>query len=171
MAPNLDTNENVDTAGPLPDNEEDKKLKKKILLDTILDKLRGSNDGHEVLKQLRQAVDSGENLNADVLSGGYTNYSYKVYVEGNPDLCIFAKVRRVSSQCPEASLRTLYLGLPPNSLLIYSSVSSTHCGILIGVLFVSGGGLQILPRLSCLTSSRLTAQMISKGPRMSTNSW
>ncbi|EJK62720.1 hypothetical protein THAOC_16656, partial [Thalassiosira oceanica] len=100
--PNLDTNED-DAAEPpsdlLPDNTEDKLLKKKILLDTILDKLRGSND--EVLKQLSQAIDSGDNLNADVLSGGYTNYSYKVYVEGNPDLCIFAKV------CPESYLRTL----------------------------------------------------------------
>lgn len=92
--PNLDTNED-DAAEPpsdFLDNTEDKLLKKKILLDTILDKLPGSNDGHEVLKQLSQAIDSGDNLNADVLSGGYTNYSYKVYVEGNPDLCIFAKL-------------------------------------------------------------------------------
>ena len=96
MAPK-DTNED-DTAEPPPsdflDNSEDKLLKKKILLDTIRDKIRGSaDDGHEVMKQLRQAIDSGDNLNADILSGGYTNYSYKVYVEGNPDLCIFAKVR------------------------------------------------------------------------------
>ena len=70
---------------------EDKRLKQILLIDTITTKCASS---HEILQQFNHAInvaDDGSKLEAKVLSGGYTNFSYKVYVDKHPELCVFAK--------------------------------------------------------------------------------
>ena len=67
--------------------------KKTLLIDTIGKKCALSPS--EILQQINHAVNvsgDGSKLEALVLSGGYTNYSYKVFVDKHPDLCIFAKL-------------------------------------------------------------------------------
>jgi hypothetical protein len=71
---------------------EDKRVKKILLLDTITAKCASSS--HEILQQIHHAVNvsgDGSKLEAKVLSGGYTNFSYKVFVDTHPELCVFAK--------------------------------------------------------------------------------
>ena len=68
----------------------DKHVKKTLLIDTITKECASSH--HEILQQLNDAISSGGKLEATVLSGGYTNYSYKVYVDNNPELQVFAKL-------------------------------------------------------------------------------
>ena len=36
-------------------------------------------------QQINNAINKGSKLEATILSGGYTNYSYKVYISGQPD--------------------------------------------------------------------------------------
>ena len=71
---------------------EDKRVKKILLLDTITAKCASSS--HEILQQIHHAINvsgDGSKLEAKVLSGGYTNFSYKVFVDTHPELCVFAK--------------------------------------------------------------------------------
>ena len=71
---------------------EDKILKKKLLLDTIKNECKSSTN--VVLQQIHKAINNGSNskLDATVLSGGYTNYSYKVFIVDKPELVVFAKL-------------------------------------------------------------------------------
>ena len=71
---------------------EDKILKKKVLLDTIKNECKSSTN--VVLQQIHKAINNGSNskLDATVLSGGYTNYSYKVFIVDKPELVVFAKL-------------------------------------------------------------------------------
>lgn len=74
---------------------EDKRVKKTLLIDTIMKKCASSS--HEILQQINNAINSSggtsnSKLEAAVLSGGYTNYSYKVFVDNQPELCVFAKL-------------------------------------------------------------------------------
>lgn len=75
------------------DLESDKIVKKKLLIDTISTHCEYSS--HKILQQIDQQINlsgDGSKLEATILSGGYTNYSYKVYVDKHPELCIFAKI-------------------------------------------------------------------------------
>ena len=47
---------------------------------------------HEILQQINDAINNGSKLEATILFGGYTNYSYKVYVDDQPELWIHAKL-------------------------------------------------------------------------------
>ena len=70
---------------------EDKHIKKSLLIETITKECTTSS--HTTLQQIHSALSKGHKLEATVLSGGYTNYSYKVYVtEHEPELCVFAKL-------------------------------------------------------------------------------
>lgn len=74
---------------------EDKLVKKTLLIDAITEKCASSS--HELLQQINHAITSsgdrsGSKLEAEVISGGYTNYSYKVFVGDQPELCVFAKL-------------------------------------------------------------------------------
>jgi len=75
-------------------SDDDKHMKKTLLIDTITKECASSS--HAILKQINAAVNTSNNdgskLEATILSGGSTNYSYKVYVDKHPDLCIFAKL-------------------------------------------------------------------------------
>lgn len=72
--------------------DEDKLVKKTLLIDTIAKKCVSSP--HEILQQINHVINvsgDGSKLEATVLTGGYTNYSYKVSVDKHPELCVFAK--------------------------------------------------------------------------------
>ena len=71
--------------------DEDKRIKKILLIDTITKECKSSNN--KILQQINNAINKGSKLEATILSGGYTNYSYKVYITDQPDeLCIYAKL-------------------------------------------------------------------------------
>jgi len=78
----------------VPDGDEfaqDKHIKKTLLIDTITKECASSS--HNILQKINEAIGAGETLEATVLSGGYTNYSYKVYVDNDdPELQVFAKL-------------------------------------------------------------------------------
>ena len=78
----------------IPEGDEfanDKNVKKTLLIETITKECTTSE--HEILQQINNAIGGeGSTLEAIVLSGGYTNYSYKVYVKEQPKLCVFAKL-------------------------------------------------------------------------------
>jgi hypothetical protein len=74
--------------------EEDKRVKKILLLETITKNCASSP--HDILQQindaLRQDGESSNKLDAVVLCGGATNFSYKVFIDQKPELCVFAKL-------------------------------------------------------------------------------
>lgn len=75
------------------DINEDELAKKRLVTQTILSKVNSSP--HKVLQQINEVVnesDEGSKLVATILSGGVTNYSYKVQVDTHPQLVIFAKL-------------------------------------------------------------------------------
>ena len=77
----------------IPEGDEfanDKNVKKTLLIETIAKECRTSE--HEILQQIKIAIGEGSTLEAVVLSGGYTNYSYKIDVKEQPKLCVFAKL-------------------------------------------------------------------------------
>ena len=83
----------------IANQDDDKRIKKEVLIDTIRSKCASSSDA--MLQKIHHAVNEagdGSKLEAKVLSGGYTNYSYKVFVDKHPELVIFAKL------CFEAAL-------------------------------------------------------------------
>ena len=76
-------------------SDDDKRMKKTLLIDTITKECASSS--HSILQKIHAAISTSNNgdgskLEATILSGGYTNYSYKVYVDKHPNLCIFAKL-------------------------------------------------------------------------------
>jgi len=75
----------------MEDFDEDKRLKKTLLIDTITAKCATSS--HAILQQIHHVINvAGDGkLDATVLSGGYTNFSFKVFVDTRPELCVFAK--------------------------------------------------------------------------------
>ena len=77
--------------------EYDEKMKTRdLVVNTIIQKSAFST--HELLQEFYQAAvddSTGAGLNkveAIVLSGGYTNYSYKIFIPDQPNLCLFAKL-------------------------------------------------------------------------------
>ena len=57
--------------------------------------LKVGKSDHPLLQRIHRAInvsnDDGSRLVATALSGGYTNYSYRVRVDKHPELCLFAK--------------------------------------------------------------------------------
>ncbi|KAL9186324.1 hypothetical protein ACHAXT_005562 [Thalassiosira profunda] len=74
------------------ESADDKRAKKALLLETIANRCSTSSP-HKILQQIHAAIssDDGSQLDATILSGGYTNYSFKVYVDKHPELRVFAK--------------------------------------------------------------------------------
>jgi hypothetical protein len=73
--------------------EEDRHMKKILLIETITSRCASSS--HEIIQKFNHAIcDSGDGskLDAIVLCGGATNYSFKVFVDKHPELCVFAKL-------------------------------------------------------------------------------
>ena len=67
---------------------EDKEAKKALVIDTITERCESS------IPLLYKAIngEGSTTLEATILSGGITNYSYKVYADKHPDICVFAKL-------------------------------------------------------------------------------
>ena len=90
-ADNNNNNDNNQTTVDISAADEDKRIKKILLIDTITKECKSSDN--EILKQMNIVINKGSKLEATILSGGYTNYSYKVYITDQPDeLCIYAKL-------------------------------------------------------------------------------
>ena len=47
---------------------------------------------HEILQKINAAIHSGDGRKLDALCGGATNYSFKVFVDKHPELCVYAKL-------------------------------------------------------------------------------
>lgn len=73
------------------DVEQDKELKKKLLLEVVESFCDESSD-YEDFRSIRAALDGGGVLNAEVISGGLTNYSYKVFLQGELSHALYAKI-------------------------------------------------------------------------------
>lgn len=77
------------------DNNSDgnNRTEKTLLIDTI--KKSCASSSHEILQRINHIInlsEDGSKLEATVLSGGYTNYAYKVFVDKHPALCVVAKL-------------------------------------------------------------------------------
>ena len=73
--------------------EEEKRIKKMLLIETITSRCASSS--HGILQKINHAIFSsgdGSKLDATVLCGGATNFSYKVFIDKHPELCVFAKL-------------------------------------------------------------------------------
>jgi hypothetical protein len=68
----------------------DREIKKQLVVDTISSHC--SDSPFEDLRLIGEALQGGDVLVAQTLSGGWTNFSYRVYLKGNPEQQIFAKV-------------------------------------------------------------------------------
>lgn len=47
---------------------------------------------HDDLREIARSLKDGDNLAGHILSGGLTNYSYKIYLKNRPSVCLFAKI-------------------------------------------------------------------------------
>ena len=85
--------ENQDNNGPIGSEAEDDKLAKKSLVIEIIAK-KCVESQHEIFQKINKVIqnDNSCDLDATILSGGITNYSYKVFVDKYPELCVFAKL-------------------------------------------------------------------------------
>lgn len=75
---------------PLIGLDEDKKKKTELVKQVFAEKAASSSV--ELFQKIDHACKEGGKIEAIVLSGGYTNYSYKLFVPGQPDLVVFAKL-------------------------------------------------------------------------------
>mmetsp|Transcript_1950 Transcript_1950/g.4587 ORF Transcript_1950/g.4587 Transcript_1950/m.4587 type:complete len:513 (+) Transcript_1950:316-1854(+) len=74
-------------------SNDNNRAKKTLIIDTI--KKNCASSSHEILQRINHIINlsgDGSKLEATVLSGGYTNYAFKVFVDKYPDLCVFAKL-------------------------------------------------------------------------------
>ena len=76
--------------------EKDKIIKKKLVIDAVATHAKDLSSQNQVLADISSALeqkgDDGDELRAKIISGGYTNYSYKVYLRDRPDVAVFAKL-------------------------------------------------------------------------------
>jgi hypothetical protein len=65
--------------------------KKAVVIDNIVAHCNESSP-YEDLRAIGAALKAGDKLVSKIISGGKTNFSYKVFVEGSPDKALFAKI-------------------------------------------------------------------------------
>lgn len=70
--------------------EIDKEIKKQLVIKAITE--HSGSSPHKIFQQISRAIKAGSNLCCKILSGGYTNYSYKVYLHDQPEVCVFSKL-------------------------------------------------------------------------------
>lgn len=71
--------------------EPTRSIKKQRVVETVLKRCTSDSET-EVLRKIWSAVQSGDELEALALTGGYTNYGYKVFLRQSPSTSVFAKV-------------------------------------------------------------------------------
>jgi len=71
----------------------DQEEKLQVLISFLKDYCNDQSE-HEDLRKFGEALRNGASLAGKILSGGYTNYSYKIHIDDsdNDDLAIFAKI-------------------------------------------------------------------------------
>ena len=78
----------------------DKRAKTALVTAFLVDKFasaateESSSSTIHLFREIHQAIEANDDneLQAVVLTGGFTNYSYKLYVTNHPELCLFAKL-------------------------------------------------------------------------------
>ena len=78
----------------------DKRAKTSLVTAFLKDKFlsaatqESSSSTIHLFREIHQAIEASDDneLQAVVLTGGVTNYSYKLYVTNHPELCLFAKL-------------------------------------------------------------------------------
>eukprot|EP00986_Skeletonema_menzelii_P017659 scaffold20957_cov144-Skeletonema_menzelii.AAC.4 len=75
---------------PLIGLEDDKKKKTELIKRVFAEKAASSSI--ELFQKIDLACKEGGKIEAIILSGGYTNYSYKLFVPGQTNLAVFAKL-------------------------------------------------------------------------------
>jgi hypothetical protein len=83
------TEEDTKAAEEALSKEQEKK--KAVVIDNIVAHCNESS-AFEDLRTIGAALKTGDRLVSKIISGGKTNFSYKVYVEGSPDKALFAKI-------------------------------------------------------------------------------
>ena len=78
--------------------ENDKEQKKKVVVEAISSHCNNSSQFKD-LRLIGDALECGDKLEAEVLTGGLTNFSYKVVVAGAPKLQLYAKLAFSHSAC------------------------------------------------------------------------
>jgi hypothetical protein len=68
----------------------DRESKLRMVLQSVEDNLSADSE-HEDIRYIYQALHAGDSLRGKVLSGGYTNYSYQLYLENDRKTKLFAK--------------------------------------------------------------------------------
>ena len=85
-------NNNDNISNPNYDEVEIDKLAKQQLIIQTISKHLSPTSAHHIFREIYQAISDRSKLSCTILSGGYTNYSYKVSVSDHPDLNLFAKL-------------------------------------------------------------------------------
>jgi len=73
------------------DIEKDREVKKLLVAEAISSHCNDSSK-FEDLRKIGQALQAGDQLKVHILSGGNTNFSYRVCLEKNPDIQLYAKL-------------------------------------------------------------------------------
>ena len=71
--------------------ENDRELMKQLVIEAILP-LCDDSSQFEDLRVIGKALQAGDELQVDILSGGATNFSYRLFLAKNPDMQLFAKL-------------------------------------------------------------------------------
>lgn len=84
----------ADTATDIQPPLDDKQIKLQLVLDEVTRLCCQSDQSeHETLRTIQSQLEQGlDQLQGQCLSGGNTNYSYKLYLERNPTVAVFAKL-------------------------------------------------------------------------------
>lgn len=73
--------------------DKDKIVKKKLVIDTVAAHAKDLSSQFQVLADISNALEhNSDELQAKIISGGYTNYSYKLYLRDHPKVSVFAKI-------------------------------------------------------------------------------
>ena len=124
---------------------QDREEKKSLVVDTISSHCVESSPFEE-LRWIGEALEKGDQLVADIVTGGWCNFSYRIYLEGNPDRQLYAKLafpRALWDPNPDAhfdiqriekefQMMELYHRLDPGSVAIpYLCLDVDHMKLLV----------------------------------------
>jgi len=74
---------------------QDREEKKQLVVDTISSHCRlmeSSSSSTDDLKWIKEALVQGDILVADIVTGGWCNFSYRVYLKRNPEIQVYVKL-------------------------------------------------------------------------------
>mmetsp|Transcript_6470 Transcript_6470/g.13497 ORF Transcript_6470/g.13497 Transcript_6470/m.13497 type:complete len:538 (-) Transcript_6470:1535-3148(-) len=92
-----DTNKPVEAASSPEESrqariEQDKEAKKALILQIIASRCITSSKEIPQLQRMGEALQAGDELACSIVSGGLTNFSYKVFLKKNPQTRLYAKL-------------------------------------------------------------------------------